>query len=63
MGKLALKGQKHWVLELLPLRGAFLGNIENPGRCPGLTAFCPFGAFLTPPYNKGEVKEHYIEVL
>ncbi len=44
MGKCALKGQKHCASVLLPLRGGPSCCVTNPGRCPGLTSLCPFGA-------------------
>ncbi len=41
---LALKGQKHcFLLRLLPFQGVDYASLY-PGRCPGLVAYCPFGA-------------------
>ena len=41
---LALQGQKHcFLLRLLPFQGVDYASLY-PGRCPGLVAYCPFGA-------------------
>ena len=44
----ALKGHKICVLVLLPFQGEHFPNDLYPGRCPGLTSSCPFGASQAP---------------
>ena len=43
--KVALKGQKQLVINAFALSGRLLLMTEDPGRCPGLEADCPFRAF------------------
>jgi hypothetical protein len=46
-GMVALKGQNHgaWRPVVLPFQGeSRIAAFSNPGRCPGLICFRPFGA-------------------